>query len=193
MTAVCCWCSLKLDKRTIMGEIKSTLDLVMQKTRHMTLSREERQAQKEEDIRKSLRGLIQKYTDDLLRKEQFLKAFERLETLEDRSNRQLLLEECLDRIEIGRDCKALLEVLDFGCRVDTRALADRLNGHEAKRQAAETERKGELKDMLENQWKISGSAVDPNLDSDSVFENTMHDLNDDYGERLQEEKNRLLA
>jgi hypothetical protein len=165
----------------------------MQKTRHMTLSREEREAQKEEEIRKSLRGLIQKYTDDLLRKDRFLQAFEKLETLEAQSNRRLLLEECLDRIDIGTDCSALLKVFDFACGVDAKPLAELLNGYEAKRQAAEDARKRVLKDVLERDWKISGTAVDPNLESDSEWETILHGLNDDYGSRLQEEKKRLLS
>ena len=33
-----------------MGEIKSTLDLVMEKTRHLTLSQEEKDAQKKVEI-----------------------------------------------------------------------------------------------------------------------------------------------
>ena len=46
-----------------MGEIKSTLDLVMDKTRHLTLSDEEKQEQKEKEFRKKLKGPAQKFQD----------------------------------------------------------------------------------------------------------------------------------
>lgn len=46
-----------------MGEIKSTLDLVMDKTRHLTLSDEEKQEQKEKEFKKNLKGPAQKFQD----------------------------------------------------------------------------------------------------------------------------------
>ncbi len=46
-----------------MGEIKSTLDLVMDKTRHLTLSDEEKQEQKEKEFKKNLKGPTQKFQD----------------------------------------------------------------------------------------------------------------------------------
>jgi len=52
-----------------MGEIKSTLDLVMEKTRHLTLSPEEKDAQTKVEVHKRLKGLVQKYQDNLLRKD----------------------------------------------------------------------------------------------------------------------------
>ena len=39
-----------------MTEIKSTLDLVMEKTRHLILSDEEKQEQKENEFKKKLKG-----------------------------------------------------------------------------------------------------------------------------------------
>ena len=49
-----------------MAEIKSTLDLVMEKTRNLTLSSEEKQAQKQIDIGNRIKGLVQKFEDGLL-------------------------------------------------------------------------------------------------------------------------------
>ena len=60
-----------------MGEIKSTLDLVMEKTRHLTLSQEEKEEQKHIEVDKRLKGLLQKYQDNLLKKEQLEKELDR--------------------------------------------------------------------------------------------------------------------
>jgi hypothetical protein len=59
-----------------MGEIKSTIDLVMEKTRHLTLSREEKDAQKKVEVHKRLKGLVQKYQDNLLRKDRLEKELD---------------------------------------------------------------------------------------------------------------------
>ncbi|HSO18996.1 MAG TPA: hypothetical protein VLT88_06045 [Desulfosarcina sp.] len=46
-----------------MGEIKSTLDLVMERTRHLSLSDEERVRQRKEEFGKRLQGLLQQFAD----------------------------------------------------------------------------------------------------------------------------------
>jgi len=51
-----------------MAEIKSTLDLVMEKTRHLTLSDEEKQEQKEKEFNKKLKGPAQKIQDQAINK-----------------------------------------------------------------------------------------------------------------------------
>ncbi|MBW2355628.1 MAG: hypothetical protein JRF23_02455 [Deltaproteobacteria bacterium] len=61
-----------------MGEIKSTLDLVMARTRHLTLSEEEKQQQQREEARKRLAGLVQQYEDGRLSPERLLEAVDGL-------------------------------------------------------------------------------------------------------------------
>ena len=51
-----------------MGEIKSTLDIVMEKTQNLSLSTEERQEQHNIEIVKRIKGLLQKYQDQTLSK-----------------------------------------------------------------------------------------------------------------------------
>lgn len=46
-----------------MAEIKSTLDLVMEKTKDLSLSDEERQGQKNKEIGSRIRGLLNKFQD----------------------------------------------------------------------------------------------------------------------------------
>ena len=43
-----------------MGEIKSTLDLVLEKTKNLTLSSEEKEEQKQKEIEKRIKGMMQK-------------------------------------------------------------------------------------------------------------------------------------
>lgn len=54
-----------------MGEIKSTLDIVMEKTKHLSMTAEEKQAGKIEEIESALKGLVQKYQDRVLKPEQY--------------------------------------------------------------------------------------------------------------------------
>ena len=174
-----------------MGEIKSTLDLVMEKTRHMTMSREEREAQKADEIRKKLNGLIQKHADGLIRKNQFLKEFEKLESIEINTNEQLLRKEILDRIELEVESKSLLELLAFACGADTEELQAVLQEYALKRDTARDVRIGELKEELHLEIDVSGSAVLPNLETDADLEEKLDGLKDDFRKRLEAEKARI--
>ena len=44
-----------------MAEIKSTLDLIMEKTQHMTLSEEEKHSLRTQELERKARGLVQQY------------------------------------------------------------------------------------------------------------------------------------
>ena len=48
-----------------MGEIKSTLDLVMEKTRHLSFSKAEREDQRKAELKSVLFGIVQKYQDEI--------------------------------------------------------------------------------------------------------------------------------
>lgn len=52
-----------------MTEIKSTLDLVMEKTRHLSFSEQEKKDQHSEEFAKRIKGLIQQYQDQKLKAE----------------------------------------------------------------------------------------------------------------------------
>ena len=175
-----------------MGEIKSTLDLVMEKTRHMTMSREERDAQKIGEIRKKLNGLIQKYNDGLLRRDQFRKEFEKLDRIESLSNKQMLQKEILDRVELEKETRSLLELLEFNCRVDITDLDKILREFATQRDAVRDERSRELKQALRKEIGVSGSAVVPNMETDAYLEEMLGGLEDDFRKRLDAEKARLL-
>ena len=49
-----------------MGEIKSTLDLIMEKTKNLSLTPEEKEEIRRQDWLKKARGWIQKFLDDLI-------------------------------------------------------------------------------------------------------------------------------
>ena len=176
-----------------MGEIKSTLDLVMEKTRHMTMSREERETQKADEIRKKLNGLIQKYADGLIRQKQFLKEFEKLESIEIQTRKKILRKEILDRIKLEGDSESLLELLEFTCDVDIEDLKAVMREFALERDTASDSRISELKKALNNEIGVSGSAVVPNMETDAYLEEKLGSLRDDFNKRLEDEKARISS
>ncbi|MFP3911673.1 MAG: hypothetical protein ACLFUT_06320 [Desulfobacteraceae bacterium] len=179
-----------------MSEIKSTLDLVMEKTRDLNLSREERDAQRAEDIRKALRGMIQKYRDRVLRKDQFLEEFRELGTTAHQTKEQILRTEILSQIDLDTDPEtsaADLELLQQVCGLKVENLAAILGEFSDHRDKAMADRTREVKDQIQMQFQISGSAVVPNVETDVPLTRTLQDLRQTYTHRLEAEKGSLQA
>ena len=93
-----------------MGEIKSTLDLVMEKTRHLTLSQEEKKIQIRIELNRRLQGLLQKYQDNLLKKENLKKELDNLKIAYDLNVDEMLADLLLNSLKLGRDNTVLISV-----------------------------------------------------------------------------------
>jgi len=94
-----------------MGEIKSTLDLVMEKTKNLSLSAEERQAQKNQEIEKRIHGLLQKFKDQALNVDNFKAEYQKLQKDYDLSGNAPLIREICGQIELAADNHAWFELL----------------------------------------------------------------------------------
>jgi len=84
-----------------MGEIKSTLDLVMEKTKHLSQSSEEKQAQRRKDIENRLRGMLQKYQDKVISLEHLQRDYEGLKAEFNLPNHTFLAGQVIDRLLIA--------------------------------------------------------------------------------------------
>ena len=155
-----------------MGEIKSTLDLVMEKTKNLSLSDEEKQAQKQKEVESRIRGLLQKYQDGWLDKNQLKIDYERLKKGSELSDDSAMINEIFSHLDYKRDNQLLLEILEECCRVNPAVISSII--HEFQRAYYETadKRMTELKENLARKYAVSGSAVVPNLDADDQWRRT---------------------
>jgi hypothetical protein len=150
-----------------MGEIKSTLDLVMEKTRHLNLSETEREEQERAEVQKRINGLLQKYQDRQLDEEQIgaeIKGLRRTHRLEIDG---LLKKEIVDRIDLDMDNGPLLTLLRELCRIDPEPIASTLKAYQDTMRETAGERATRITENLARQRSISGSAVVANLDNDT--------------------------
>ncbi len=176
-----------------MGEIKSTLDLVMEKTKHLTLSQEEKDAQNRMEVNKKLKGLLQKYQDGLLKMEQLKKE---LETL--RKNYNVKIDETLsslllDGLELGASNTMCLELLYGICGRDVKKLETIFNDYRDTLKTAAEKRITKIKENLAKKHFISGSAVVPHLDADDEWMATFREINDRFDQALSQEKAALTG
>jgi hypothetical protein len=174
-----------------MSEIKSTLDLVMEKTRHLTLSQEEKEAQKRIEVKNRLKGLLQKHQDNLLKKENLKKELDNLKIAYELNVDEMLADLLLNSIKLGRDNTLFLELLSeiFGSNLS--GLETIFQNFKAAVKSATEERVEQIKTDLSKKRFISGSAVVPNLESDKEWLSMLGHIMDGFDQILNREKDAL--
>ena len=167
-----------------MGEIKSTLDLVLEKTRHLTLSEEEKQQHKRKETRNLLTGLLQRYQDSILNIQRLGEELDRLVQTGNGPDEAWVRSEIMGRIELGGENKPWLELLQTRYRIDTAEVETIEGDYHRAVEAAAGKRKDEIKKELQRTRRISGSAVVPNIDVNGAWIEKHQSISADFHLRL---------
>ena len=174
-----------------MGEIKSTLDLVMEKTKNLSLSTEEREEQKEIEIGKKIRGILQRLQDQTLTMGQLNSEYDRLKKENNLSDNTLLMNEIFNRLDLNKHDQKLLALLKDLCGANAKEIESILNDYQDAINAAASYRMIELREDLAQKHYISGSAVVPNLDADETWQAEGRDIRTKFEQKLDGEKDKL--
>lgn len=177
-----------------MGEIKSTLDLVMERTRHLTLSEEEKADQQRTEFLGLMEGLVQKVVSGALSADG---ARDELASLQDRlgqTDSALVLEAVLGKLdpEAG-DVTPRLELAHRLVGVNTDGLKSVLDRYETEKESAAASVRAALEKELVSNRRIGGTAVAVNLAASPAWTAEAERLRRKYVEALAEEKKQLLA
>ena len=171
-----------------MGEIKSTLDLVMEKTKHLSLSAEEKQNQKKVELEKRMNGLLQKYQDQILSVEQVHTEYARLRQELSLPDDSFLINQTMNKIDLTGDNRSLLELLKQFCGSGIAGIESILNEFQDEYNSAASYRLVELREELAAKHSISGSAVVPNLQADEAWQAEAAEIRSRYNQRLAGER-----
>lgn len=169
-----------------MGEIKSTLDLVMERTRHLSFSDEEKTRQCEEDFRKRLQGLLQRYADGALSLEGLREKIKALQAELKVDDPMVAVTAMVDRMDPDRDDRTWLDLLAAFAPTVCGALEAALEVYRRQRDDILLEGAERLKTRLAQDHGISGTAVAPNPHKDPECRAQLARLR-------QEAKSRLAA
>lgn len=168
-----------------MGEIKSTMDLVMERTRHLSMSEEEKALQKKEDFRKRMQGLLQRYADGALTAGALQQRITALQGELGQGDRRPVKEAVLRRIDPDGEYRLWLALLETTDPSVCGPLEEVLSEH--RRQRAEHLEAGRqrLRKRLERDSGIEGSAVAPNPLSDPECRERLSALRQDTRSRIE--------
>ena len=149
-----------------MAEIRSTLDLIMEKTRDLSLSPEEKRKLRGAEWLGKARGWVQKYQDDLIEVKDVKAALQKLGESEGADH--LLKHEIIAAIEPGSDNGKRWDLLESLWPLDLKRHKEIVRHCQEELEQARSEKIRQALDRLAEK-DISGTALVPNLNRDSEW------------------------
>jgi len=177
-----------------MAEIKSTLELAMERTKKFAISGEEREEIKRQEIRQKATSLFHRHRDGHLSLNEILKEIERMEEKTGTLVKEFLLSEWIDALSLDDDDERTLNGIES---LKQRSIGEVKNkfDHLVVQYQSEKEK---LKEKMRIQFTeglkkdgIYGSAVEPNVEGGELWRKERGKLDEFYGEKLKEIKDQL--
>jgi hypothetical protein len=169
-----------------MAEIKSTMELVLEKTKNLSLSEQEKKALHQSEWTGKVRGWVQKYLDDAIGSAQMKSNLSADRKMIEQLRETLELE-LLDHIHLNsystneKIFKIFREVLEMNPEFLVQAVRIVQKNLEQERQRHLSFLQAELQGN-----EISGSAVLPNLSKSKAWKIRMEQMEADLHEALRE-------
>jgi hypothetical protein len=147
------------------SEIKSTLDIIMEKAKGITVSEEEKRAFQKRELEGRVRGYLQKCLDGVMDPERLKREIEELAQSQGIMAKKILRDECAARLDPNADNEPLFEILRHAADLDPAPLAKVVSAFRNELAERRTLREKVLLDAL-RQKGVSGSAVSANTTAD---------------------------
>lgn len=171
-----------------MGEILSTIELMMQRTQGMSLSPEEKKALHMQGLKKKAKGFFIKLVEYPDNHDEILNALDN-ETQDDSEIlKSLIWNDMVENMPAG---KVLLKHIDIMEKLPHTSVKNRLlDKLRAEFNSAMKSRSKDLKNIANTERKrlaalgISGSAVVPNVSSDALLEHNLSGIIESYKQKL---------
>ncbi|MEN6319034.1 MAG: hypothetical protein ABFD82_09815 [Syntrophaceae bacterium] len=166
-----------------MAEIKSTLDIIMEKTKALTMTEEERETFQRKDWEGKVRGWVQKHFDGIIEIDTFRSNFD-TEQKKYPELRQILKTELLKHITLNGDNSEPFRLLEELLGIKSKIFEDLIRSFKSDLDMQWNIKRETLREELKKR-KISGSSVVPNPKTDGAWETHIQQLTSRFREQLQ--------
>ncbi len=178
-----------------MAEIPSTIDLVLEKTKHLVMTEEEKKAEKEKELKSRIKGLYNFLASPEYHFSEFDSRYKKAKSEGVENLEKLLIEQILDNIDFNKDYRRELKGLDLiggdMIRKDIEKVEHlcRIYDKEVKFSSGKLGKKIEKKLA---QSGISGSAVKPKVKGSRMLEKEFMALRDKFHTELAPVRKSIL-
>ncbi len=178
-----------------MGEIKSTWDIVLEKTKGLKITSRDRERIKKGELTSRIHAIFHKYMDDQGNQAYLKRELEGLRAEERKVVERELLLQLLDAIDLSKDNRTVITGIETLKGRPVAKVLEKLHLLASEYKASRDKRAMEIEKLLRLRLvdaRISGSAIQPNLDGKKDWIEAIEGLQRDYGNRLEALKEELL-
>ena len=177
-----------------MAEIKSTLELALERTKKMVISEKEKEEIRQKKLLEKAKTLFHRYREGHAPLGELRKEIERMDEKTSAAVKDLLLSKWIDALSLKDEDERLISGIEWlknGCLEETlqqfRQLCSQYRGEMEKiRQETRTQ----LVEALKREG-IVGSAIELNVEGNPLWKEAVKKLDHLYGEKLEEIRKRL--
>ena len=167
-----------------MGEIRSTMDIIMEKTKGLTMTDEEKAELKQHELTGKIKGFMQKFFDnsinlDRLRTESAVLREEQQEMFD-----QIIKEEATKRIELEGNNEPVFNILESTTSMDLAPTQKILADFEQRLKNERKVHEQALRDKLKEKG-VYGSAILPNIKMDPEWNDFVSNLKQEFREKVE--------
>jgi len=167
-----------------MAEIKSTLDLIMEKTQNMVLTEDEKEEIRRKELNGKIKGWIQQSQDNVMSLDAIKSEIQREGKDRQIELKKTLKKELLQHIEPDEDNTKLFQLLEEILGINKGSITNMINRFQEMLDKEKISKISEMKNRL-NEKGISGTAVVPNLDSDEEWNGYYLNLKKEFKKEIQ--------
>ena len=167
-----------------MTEIKSTIDLVLEKTRNLTLSEEEKTRLAQKEMEKKVKGLCNRFLENLIDLNRFKEELEKLKQDGGTNVYSLLKKYLIHTLNMDEEEPHVLSALSEIAGMDTSIIENIQDDYRLEKGKAKEIYRNKAFEALRKRG-VSGPSVTPNLDKTHGWNQFINDLRKKYQEKLR--------
>ncbi len=179
-----------------MGDIKSTLELAMERTKKFALSDQEKEELRQKEVLRKATSLFHRYRDGHLSLNEVLKEIGKMEERTAATVKEFLLTQWIDALSLNDDHERMFKGIEAfkrqGLDEVKREFLHLLSQYQKEKEALKEKTNVQLIETLKREG-ICGSAIEPRLEGNVPWEKENEKLDLSYREKLKKIKEQLNA
>jgi len=177
-----------------MGEIKSSLELVMERTKKFTISEKEKEEIKQKEVLQKATSIFHRYREGHLPLNKILKEIEKMEKKTAITVKELLLSQWIDALSLEDDDERILKAIESLKQKTIDEVKQKfhhlLSQYRGEQQKIKEKVRVQFTEALRKDG-IYGSAVEPKLEGGELWKKEIEKLDHSYKTKLEEIKQQL--
>ncbi len=177
-----------------MAEIKSSLELALERTKKMIISEKEKEEIRQKEIVEKAKALFHRYREGHVPLHDLQKEIQKMDQKTSNAVRELLLSQWIEVLSLKDEDERLMKGIEWLKDGLIPEIVERYHQLSSQYREEKEKARNNLRARLEETLRkegIAGSAVEPNVEASPLWKEAVQKLDRLYGEKLEEIKKQL--